>query len=55
MITSNYSISVNLYWRKTYIFVIKIKTLSYSFAVIAVLAIEQVEANAANKAKHTGE
>ncbi|WP_181994530.1 hypothetical protein [Arsenophonus endosymbiont of Bemisia tabaci] len=29
MITSNYSISVNLYWRKTYIFVIKIKTLSY--------------------------
>ncbi|WP_181995146.1 hypothetical protein [Arsenophonus endosymbiont of Bemisia tabaci] len=30
MITSNYSISVNLYWRKTYIFVIKIKTLSYN-------------------------
>ncbi|WP_255487216.1 hypothetical protein [Arsenophonus endosymbiont of Bemisia tabaci] len=30
MITSNYSISVNLYWRKTYIFVIKIKTLSYT-------------------------
>ncbi|WP_255487645.1 hypothetical protein [Arsenophonus endosymbiont of Bemisia tabaci] len=29
MITSNYSISLNLYWRKTYIFVIKIKTLSY--------------------------
>ncbi|WP_181994629.1 hypothetical protein [Arsenophonus endosymbiont of Bemisia tabaci] len=29
MITSNYSISVNLYWRKTYIFVIKIKTVSY--------------------------
>ncbi|WP_255487468.1 hypothetical protein [Arsenophonus endosymbiont of Bemisia tabaci] len=30
MITSNYSISVNLYWRKTYIFLIKIKTLSYT-------------------------
>ncbi|WP_181995359.1 hypothetical protein [Arsenophonus endosymbiont of Bemisia tabaci] len=30
MITSNYSISVNLYSRKTYIFVIKIKTLSYT-------------------------
>ncbi|WP_255487681.1 hypothetical protein [Arsenophonus endosymbiont of Bemisia tabaci] len=29
MITSNYSISLDLYWRKTYIFVIKIKTLSY--------------------------
>ncbi|WP_255487177.1 hypothetical protein [Arsenophonus endosymbiont of Bemisia tabaci] len=29
MITRNYSISVNLYSRKTYIFVIKIKTLSY--------------------------
>ncbi|CAA2931148.1 hypothetical protein [Arsenophonus endosymbiont of Bemisia tabaci] len=32
MITSNYSISVNLYSRKTYIFVIKIKTLSYKWA-----------------------
>ncbi|WP_255487689.1 hypothetical protein [Arsenophonus endosymbiont of Bemisia tabaci] len=31
MITSNYSISVNLYWRKTYIFVIKIKSLSYTY------------------------
>ncbi|WP_181993987.1 hypothetical protein [Arsenophonus endosymbiont of Bemisia tabaci] len=30
MIASNYSISVNLYWRKTYIFLIKIKTLSYN-------------------------
>ncbi|CAA2929238.1 IS630 transposase-related protein [Arsenophonus endosymbiont of Bemisia tabaci] len=29
MIASNHSISVNLYWRKTYIFVIKIKSLSY--------------------------
>ncbi|WP_181995222.1 hypothetical protein [Arsenophonus endosymbiont of Bemisia tabaci] len=29
MITSNYSISVNLYSRKAYIFVIKIKTFSY--------------------------
>ncbi|WP_255487658.1 hypothetical protein [Arsenophonus endosymbiont of Bemisia tabaci] len=30
MITSNYSISLNLYWRKTYVFVIKIKTFSYN-------------------------
>ncbi|WP_181995371.1 hypothetical protein [Arsenophonus endosymbiont of Bemisia tabaci] len=30
MIKSNYSISVNLYSRKTYIFVIKIKTLRYN-------------------------
>ncbi|WP_255487719.1 hypothetical protein [Arsenophonus endosymbiont of Bemisia tabaci] len=33
MITSNYSISVNLYWRKTCIFVIKIKTISYNLIV----------------------
>lgn len=29
--------------------------LACSFSVIAALAIEQVEANAAKKAKHTGE
>ncbi|CAA2929506.1 putative ATP synthase YscN [Arsenophonus endosymbiont of Bemisia tabaci Q2] len=34
MITTNYSISVNLYWRKTYIFVIKIKSLSYIYTVL---------------------
>ncbi|WP_181994208.1 hypothetical protein [Arsenophonus endosymbiont of Bemisia tabaci] len=34
MITINYSISVNLYCRKIYIFVIKIKTLSYISCII---------------------